>query len=132
MNLALWIVAIVLAAAFAGSGLMKQFVPKDKLVDVWPGLGAGLHSDQYPIDRTCRGTRRGRTDLASRHTHRPNPRPVGSDRVGSRNGGRGHCSCPAQRTNERHRQHRAAGTGRLRCLGQARLVYLHVLADANV
>jgi uncharacterized membrane protein YphA (DoxX/SURF4 family) len=32
MNLALWIVATVLAAAFAGSGLMKQFVPKDKLV----------------------------------------------------------------------------------------------------
>jgi uncharacterized membrane protein YphA (DoxX/SURF4 family) len=32
MNLALWIVAIVLAVAFAGSGLMKQFVPKDKLV----------------------------------------------------------------------------------------------------
>jgi uncharacterized membrane protein YphA (DoxX/SURF4 family) len=32
MNLALWIVAIVLAAVFAGSGLMKQFVPKDKLV----------------------------------------------------------------------------------------------------
>jgi uncharacterized membrane protein YphA (DoxX/SURF4 family) len=32
MNLALWIVAIVLAAAFAASGLMKQFVPKDKLV----------------------------------------------------------------------------------------------------
>jgi uncharacterized membrane protein YphA (DoxX/SURF4 family) len=32
MNWALWIVAIVLAAAFAGSGLLKQFVPKDKLV----------------------------------------------------------------------------------------------------
>jgi uncharacterized membrane protein YphA (DoxX/SURF4 family) len=32
MNLALWIVAIVLAAIFAASGLMKQFVPKDKLV----------------------------------------------------------------------------------------------------
>jgi uncharacterized membrane protein YphA (DoxX/SURF4 family) len=32
MNLALWIVAIVLAAVFAGSGLMKQFLPKDKLV----------------------------------------------------------------------------------------------------
>jgi uncharacterized membrane protein YphA (DoxX/SURF4 family) len=32
MNLVLWIVAIVLAAGFAGSGLMKQFVPKDKLV----------------------------------------------------------------------------------------------------
>lgn len=31
MNLALWIVASVLAAVFAGSGLMKQFVPKDKL-----------------------------------------------------------------------------------------------------
>ena len=32
MNLALSIIAIVLAAVFAGSGLMKQFVPKDKLV----------------------------------------------------------------------------------------------------
>jgi uncharacterized membrane protein YphA (DoxX/SURF4 family) len=32
MNMALWIVAIVLAVAFLGSGLMKQFVPKDKLV----------------------------------------------------------------------------------------------------
>jgi len=32
MNLALWIVAIVLAVVFAASGLMKQFVPKDKLV----------------------------------------------------------------------------------------------------
>jgi uncharacterized membrane protein YphA (DoxX/SURF4 family) len=31
MNLALWIVASVLAVVFAGSGLMKQFVPKDKL-----------------------------------------------------------------------------------------------------
>src|ERR1700738_4379201 len=37
MNLALWIVAIVLAAAFAGSGLMKQFVPKDKLVTAGQG-----------------------------------------------------------------------------------------------
>jgi uncharacterized membrane protein YphA (DoxX/SURF4 family) len=32
VNLALWIAAIVLAAAFLGSGLMKQFVPKEKLV----------------------------------------------------------------------------------------------------
>ena len=32
MNLALWIIAIVLAVAFAASGLMKQVVPKDKLV----------------------------------------------------------------------------------------------------
>src|SRR5882757_158382 len=32
MNPALWIIAIVLAAVFAASGLMKQFVPKDKLV----------------------------------------------------------------------------------------------------
>jgi uncharacterized membrane protein YphA (DoxX/SURF4 family) len=32
MNMALWIVAIVLAVAFAGSGLMKLAVPKDKLV----------------------------------------------------------------------------------------------------
>jgi uncharacterized membrane protein YphA (DoxX/SURF4 family) len=32
MNLALWIIAIVLPVVFAASGLMKQFVPKDKLV----------------------------------------------------------------------------------------------------
>ena len=32
MNMALWIVAIVLAASFAGSGLMKLAVPNDKLV----------------------------------------------------------------------------------------------------
>jgi uncharacterized membrane protein YphA (DoxX/SURF4 family) len=32
MNLALWIIAIVLAVVFAASGLVKQFVPKDKLV----------------------------------------------------------------------------------------------------
>jgi uncharacterized membrane protein YphA (DoxX/SURF4 family) len=32
MNLALWIIAIVLTVVFAASGLMKQFVPKDKLV----------------------------------------------------------------------------------------------------
>ena len=31
MNLALWIVAMVLAAVFTGSGLLKQLVPKDKL-----------------------------------------------------------------------------------------------------
>ena len=37
MNLALWIVAIVLAAVFAGSGLMKQFVPKDKLASSGQG-----------------------------------------------------------------------------------------------
>jgi uncharacterized membrane protein YphA (DoxX/SURF4 family) len=32
MNLALWVVAIVLAAVFVGSGLMKLLVPKEKLV----------------------------------------------------------------------------------------------------
>ena len=37
MNLALWIVAIVLAASFAGSGLLKLFVPKDKLVKFGQG-----------------------------------------------------------------------------------------------
>jgi uncharacterized membrane protein YphA (DoxX/SURF4 family) len=37
MSLALWIVAIVLAVAFAGSGLMKLFVPKDKLVNSGQG-----------------------------------------------------------------------------------------------
>ena len=33
MNLALWIIAIVLAVAFAASGLMKQLVPKDQQDD---------------------------------------------------------------------------------------------------
>jgi uncharacterized membrane protein YphA (DoxX/SURF4 family) len=37
MNLALWIVAIVLAAGFAASGLMKLLVPKEKLVNVGQG-----------------------------------------------------------------------------------------------
>jgi uncharacterized membrane protein YphA (DoxX/SURF4 family) len=37
MSLALWIVAIVLAASFAGSGLLKLFVPKDKLVKFGQG-----------------------------------------------------------------------------------------------
>jgi uncharacterized membrane protein YphA (DoxX/SURF4 family) len=44
MNLALWIVAIVLAAVFAGSGLMKQLVPKDKLVT----SGQGWAQDYSP------------------------------------------------------------------------------------
>jgi uncharacterized membrane protein YphA (DoxX/SURF4 family) len=46
MNLALWIVAIVLAAVFAGSGLMKQFVPKDKLVT----SGQGWAQDFSPTN----------------------------------------------------------------------------------
>jgi uncharacterized membrane protein YphA (DoxX/SURF4 family) len=37
MNVALWIVAIVLAAGFAASGLMKLLVPKEKLVNVGQG-----------------------------------------------------------------------------------------------
>jgi uncharacterized membrane protein YphA (DoxX/SURF4 family) len=37
MNMALWIVAIVLAVAFLGSGLMKQFVPKDRLASSGQG-----------------------------------------------------------------------------------------------
>src|SRR5271169_5038022 len=37
MNSALWIVAIVLAASFTGSGLMKLAVPKDKLVKAGQG-----------------------------------------------------------------------------------------------
>jgi uncharacterized membrane protein YphA (DoxX/SURF4 family) len=37
MNLALWIIAIVLAVAFTGSGLMKLVVPKDKLVTAGQG-----------------------------------------------------------------------------------------------
>ena len=37
MNLTLWIIAMVLAVAFAGSGLMKLVVPKDKLVTAGQG-----------------------------------------------------------------------------------------------
>ena len=37
MNLALWIVAIVLAAVFTGSGLVKLVVPKDKLITAGQG-----------------------------------------------------------------------------------------------
>jgi uncharacterized membrane protein YphA (DoxX/SURF4 family) len=46
MNLTLWIVAIVLAVGFAGSGLMKQFVPKDKLVT----SGQGWAQDYSPAN----------------------------------------------------------------------------------
>src|ERR1700758_5409360 len=46
MNLALWIVAIVLAASFTGSGLMKLLVPKDKLVS----SGQGWAQDYTPTN----------------------------------------------------------------------------------
>jgi uncharacterized membrane protein YphA (DoxX/SURF4 family) len=46
MNLALWIAAIVLAAGFAGSGLMKLLVPKDKLVS----SGQGWAQDYTPTN----------------------------------------------------------------------------------
>jgi uncharacterized membrane protein YphA (DoxX/SURF4 family) len=44
MNLALWIVAIVLAAVFVGSGLMKQFVPKEKLASSGQGWAEDFSS----------------------------------------------------------------------------------------
>jgi uncharacterized membrane protein YphA (DoxX/SURF4 family) len=44
MNLALWIVAIVLAIGFAASGLMKLAVPKDKLVNSGQGWAADVSS----------------------------------------------------------------------------------------
>ncbi|WP_135458096.1 DoxX family protein [Mycobacterium sp. DL99] len=44
MNIALWIAAIVLAAGFVGSGLMKLAVPKDKLVS----SGQGWAQDVSP------------------------------------------------------------------------------------
>jgi uncharacterized membrane protein YphA (DoxX/SURF4 family) len=46
MNQALWIIAIVLAASFAGSGLMKLLVPKDKLVS----SGQGWAQDYTPTN----------------------------------------------------------------------------------
>jgi uncharacterized membrane protein YphA (DoxX/SURF4 family) len=46
MNLALWIFAIVLAVAFAGSGVMKLVVPKDKLVT----SGQGWAQDVSPAN----------------------------------------------------------------------------------
>jgi uncharacterized membrane protein YphA (DoxX/SURF4 family) len=45
MNLSLWIVASVLAAIFAGSGLLKLLVSKDKLVQ----SGQGWAQDFSPI-----------------------------------------------------------------------------------
>lgn len=42
MNLALWIVAIVLAVGFAASGLMKLLVPKAKLVEFGQGWAQGV------------------------------------------------------------------------------------------
>jgi hypothetical protein len=42
MNLALWIIATVLAAIFAGSGLLKLLVPKDKLVQSGQGWARSL------------------------------------------------------------------------------------------
>jgi uncharacterized membrane protein YphA (DoxX/SURF4 family) len=44
MNLALWIVAIVLAVVFAGSGLMKLLVPKDKLATSGQGWAQDVSS----------------------------------------------------------------------------------------
>jgi uncharacterized membrane protein YphA (DoxX/SURF4 family) len=46
MNLALWIIAIVLAAGFTASGLMKLLVPKDKLVS----SGQGWAQDVTPTN----------------------------------------------------------------------------------
>ena len=46
MNLALWIVASVLAASFAASGLMKLLVPKEKLVSA----GQGWAQDVTPTN----------------------------------------------------------------------------------
>jgi uncharacterized membrane protein YphA (DoxX/SURF4 family) len=46
MDLALWIVAIVLAVAFVGSGLMKLALPKDKLV----ANGQGWAQDVTPAN----------------------------------------------------------------------------------
>jgi uncharacterized membrane protein YphA (DoxX/SURF4 family) len=46
MTMALWIVAIVLSVAFAGSGLMKLAVPKDKLVT----SGQGWAQDVSPTN----------------------------------------------------------------------------------
>ncbi|CAM5289991.1 DoxX family protein [Mycolicibacterium aubagnense] len=42
MNMALWIIAGVLAFVFAGSGVMKLVVPKDKLVASGQGWAADV------------------------------------------------------------------------------------------
>jgi DoxX-like family/beta-1,4-mannooligosaccharide phosphorylase len=49
MNLALWIVAIVLAASFAGSGMMKLSVPKDKLVKAGQGWAQDFSSNNIRL-----------------------------------------------------------------------------------
>lgn len=45
MNLALWIVAGVLAFVFAGSGAMKLVVPKEKLVAAGQGWAADVDAN---------------------------------------------------------------------------------------
>jgi uncharacterized membrane protein YphA (DoxX/SURF4 family) len=44
MNLALWIAAIVLAAGFTGSGLLKLLVPKERLVNAGQGWAQDFSS----------------------------------------------------------------------------------------
>jgi hypothetical protein len=80
MNLALWIVASVLAAIFAGSGLLKLLVSKDKLVQ----SGQGWAQDFSPTNIRLIG-------VADSRTHRPRPGPGGSDWLGPGHGGRGRC-----------------------------------------
>src|SRR3984957_16970627 len=49
MNLALWIVAIVLAVVFAGSALMKLLVPKDKLATSGQGWAQDVSSTNIQL-----------------------------------------------------------------------------------
>ena len=53
MNLALWIIAIVLAVAFAASALMKQVVPENKWSRLARAGQGASRPNYYPTDRTC-------------------------------------------------------------------------------
>src|SRR6201995_6145368 len=49
MNMALWVVAIVLTAGFTGSGLIKLSVPKDKLVKAGQGWAQDFDSNSIRL-----------------------------------------------------------------------------------
>jgi hypothetical protein len=121
MNLALWIVASVLAASFAGSGLMKLLVPKDKLVS----SGQGWAQDVTPTNIRLIGVVEvlGAAGLIlPAVTHiAPILVPLAAT-LGPRDGRRGSGSRSPQRGHEHRGQCGAAGAGCFRCMGQVRAV----------
>ena len=89
MDLARWTIAIGLAVVFAGGGLVKQFVPKDKLVT----SGQGWAQDYRPTNIRLIGLAEilGAVGLvlAARSADRPDICTAGCSRARTGDGGRG-------------------------------------------